>query len=337
MVSGCLTTNCFHLIILYRTKKATCEKPKTEKKKKGRKTRWSTETLDDFVDIVTNDEYYKRKLIFTNTKNQQNGLIYEKILKELKDRCSARDEDIDFTAAQLRTKFKKCVSDCKFAALTIKTGSGIKRFQEDKGFGAWFNKLFPLVQTRDSCKAVEPSATTSTIAGSNTENDSHEEENSEKPFVPIKSTKKKSSNKDTIAEVIGLIKETISNDPAKEMISFMREELQKSMEHEAKLVDKFLSATHHPPQQHASGPTPQTYWQVHGNEYQQVANHVTGQGCGRSFQSYQPWQGESSMFFSPSPLTTRPSSSCSSSSLISSASQSHEEHLQLEEKTYHKL
>ncbi len=138
---------------------------------------------------------------------------YTRKSSELKDRCSAQNEEIDFTAAQLRTKFKKCVSDCKFAALTIKTGSGIKRFQEDKGFGAWFNKLFPLVQTRDSCnpeKAVEPSATISTTVESNTEDDLHQEEKTEKPFVPIKSIKKKSSNKDTIAEVIGLVKEAIS-------------------------------------------------------------------------------------------------------------------------------
>ncbi len=75
--------------------------------------------------------------------------------------------------------------------------------------------------------------------------------------------------------------------------------------------------------------------QVHGNEYQQVEHQVGGHGCGRPVQSYQPWQGESSMFFRPSsPMTTRP---CSSSSLISSASQPHEEHLQLEEKTYHQL
>ena len=201
--------------------------------------------------------------------------------------------------------------------------------------------MFPLVQTRDSCnpeKAVEPSATTTTTVESNTEDDLHQEEKTEKPFVPIKSTKKKSSNKDTIAEVIGLVKEAISNDPAKEMMSFMREELQKSMEHEAQLVDKFLSARHNPPQQHAYCPTPQAYLQVHGNEYQQVEHQVGGQGCGRPVQSYQPWQGESSMFFRPSsPMTTRPSSSCSSSSLISSASQPHEEHLQLEEKTYHQL
>ena len=46
-------------------------------------------------------------------------------------------------------------------ALTIKTASGIRKFQDDKGYGALFNQLFALVHTRDSCQpelAVEPSA-----------------------------------------------------------------------------------------------------------------------------------------------------------------------------------
>ena len=43
----------------------------------------------------------------------------------------------------------------------MKTGSGIKRFQEDKEYGKWFNQLLPLVQTRASCQleqAIEPSS-----------------------------------------------------------------------------------------------------------------------------------------------------------------------------------
>ena len=43
----------------------------------------------------------------------QNGVVYEKVLKELKERCSKRGDEFDFSVAQLRTKFKKCVADCK--------------------------------------------------------------------------------------------------------------------------------------------------------------------------------------------------------------------------------
>jgi hypothetical protein len=38
--------------------------------------------------------YIKKKLIFTNTKNQKNAAIYEKILTELKKRCAERKEGI---------------------------------------------------------------------------------------------------------------------------------------------------------------------------------------------------------------------------------------------------
>jgi len=64
----------------------------------------------------------------------------------------------------LRTKFKKCVSCCKQAALTQKTATWIKQFQEEHGFGKRFNALFQLVKTRDSCQpeqAFEPSSSNS--------------------------------------------------------------------------------------------------------------------------------------------------------------------------------
>ena len=76
-----------------------------------------------------------------NTKTQRNGEIYENILKELNKRCEKRGDKVPFTVQQLRSKFKKCVGICKQAALTIKSAGGIKRFQDDKGFGQWFNNL----------------------------------------------------------------------------------------------------------------------------------------------------------------------------------------------------
>lgn len=113
---------------------------KTAKKKPGRKPRWSPKALD-FIDIVVNNNVYKKKLIFINTKNQSNGSIYEQILKELKERASARGKNFLFKVSQLRNKFKKCVSICKQAALTQNTATGIKWFQEDQGFGKLFTVL----------------------------------------------------------------------------------------------------------------------------------------------------------------------------------------------------
>ena len=67
----------------------------------------------------------------------------------------------EFDVKQTRTKFKSCISICKNAAITIRTASGIKRFQEDKNLGKWFNQLYPLVKSRESAQpeqAIEPSS-----------------------------------------------------------------------------------------------------------------------------------------------------------------------------------
>ena len=90
--------------------------------------------------------------------------MYAKIMDELKGRASARGDKFTMTINQMRSKFKKCVSQCKQATLTQKTATGIKRYQEDRGFGKWFNALFDVVKTRDSRqreRALEPSRSSS--------------------------------------------------------------------------------------------------------------------------------------------------------------------------------
>ena len=52
------------------------------------------------------------------------------------------------------------MSMCKYALLTVKIASGMKRFQDEKEYGKWFDVLFPLMKTRLSCQpdqAIEPS------------------------------------------------------------------------------------------------------------------------------------------------------------------------------------
>ena len=131
--------------------KKTPKVKKSSSKKGGRKTRWS-QSLSDLVDIIISSEYYKKKLIFTNTKNQKNGEIYAQILVTPKEPASERGEEVPFTYIQLRTKFKKAIAECKKAALTIKTATGIKRFIEEKSYGAWFNDLFSIVKICAACR-----------------------------------------------------------------------------------------------------------------------------------------------------------------------------------------
>ena len=59
-----------------------------KKTAKVTKAKWSQSLLSDLVDIIISSDHYKKKLIFTNTKNKKNGEIYEKILATLKERGS---------------------------------------------------------------------------------------------------------------------------------------------------------------------------------------------------------------------------------------------------------
>ena len=138
------------------TKKAKSK----SKRKSGRRPKWNSNDVDDMVDIIVNSDYYKRKLIFINTKNQRNGEIYGQIQLEIQERAAKRNSKFMLSISQIRTKFKKCISECKNAAMTIKTATGIKRFQDSQGYGKWFPTLFAVVKTRESCQpeqAIEPS------------------------------------------------------------------------------------------------------------------------------------------------------------------------------------
>ena len=211
------------------------------KKRPGRKSRWCPKSLDDFIDIIVNNDLYKKKLIFVNTKNQSNGVIYEKVLQELKQRASSRGDKFTFKVPQMRTKFKKCVSICKQAALTQKTATGIKRFQE-QGLGKWFAALYEVVKTRDSCQpdqALEPSSSEKSF------NDDADNQDAAELFVPVKKIRKRVTAKDqldtTTTEVLNLVREAVSNDPTRDLLNFMREEMDKSSQHELQLFQMLQS------------------------------------------------------------------------------------------------
>ena len=198
---------------------------KKTKKKAGRKAKWSDS------DIVVNSEYYKKRLIFMNLKNQNNSEIYEKVLKELQVRAKERREEVPFNVNQLRTKFKKLVAECKKISLTIKTVTGIKRVQDEKCYSPWFDQLYSLVKTRDSCQpeqSIEPYAVLNSSvdklenSGSSSSllDDSATECETEKSlFVPVKRPRKK--KEDNAKELLDIMKK---KDPMKEYLEFAREE-----------------------------------------------------------------------------------------------------------------
>ena len=74
--------------------------------KKQEKLLWSQDLQTDLVDIISNNERYRRKLIFTNSKNASNAEVYECVIKELKKRCAERNERFLHNVTQTRNKFK---------------------------------------------------------------------------------------------------------------------------------------------------------------------------------------------------------------------------------------
>lgn len=220
------------------TKKAKSK----SKRKSGRRPKWNNDDVDDMVDIIVNSDYYKRKLIFTNTKNQRNGEIYGQIQLEIQKRAAKRNSKFMFSISQMRTKFKKCIGECKNAAMTIKTATGIKRFQDSQGYRKWFPTLFAVVKTRESCQpkqAIEPSPSPcSSLSQVDKATDDDLESTENEVFIPTKKARKvknKSPIDAALVETLDIVKEVVKNDPTKDLINFMREEMDKARDHELKL------------------------------------------------------------------------------------------------------
>ena len=237
------------------------EKPKRKaaKKRKGRKGSWKESHVDDIIDIIVNSESYKKKLIFTNVKKQKNSEVYDSILLELTQRYSEHTPPthFPFNVKQMRTKFKWCVSTCKKISMTIRTATGIKRIQDEKGFGKWFDLLYPLIKSRDSCQpeqAIEPEPITlsESEAGSTSGT-------GESLFVPLKggNTKKKDKTTELLLESVQSLKKVIETDPTKDILNLMREDMKQAREQDMQFQQMMLTVLQQPsgvPQQPSTVP-----------------------------------------------------------------------------------
>ena len=124
----------------------------------------------------------------------------------------------------------------------MKTATGIERFQEERGFGKWFNMLFAVVKTRDSCQpeqALGPSSLQKTNI------DDIDKSEKGELFIPVKKRQKVRANEKLDAaaiEVMDVVKESLKNDHTKDLIAFMKEEMDKSCEHELNLAQLMCSS-----------------------------------------------------------------------------------------------
>ena len=173
----------------------------------------------------------------------KNSEYYKHVMVELVARATKRNEKFSFSIQQIRSKFKRCMSDCKKVAFTIKTATGIKRFQDEKGYGRWFDQLYPVIKSRDSCqmeRAFEPSAPDwNQLPKEQQEDEEAQPVCSTKQFIPVKhkgKAKKKDDSDNFNSHVLKLIEKTIENDPTKGIVNFLTDEMERSRQHELQLL-----------------------------------------------------------------------------------------------------
>ena len=175
------------------------------------------------VDIVCNSDYYKTRIIFTNSKNSRNNEVYSKLLKDMQERFEARGHEVRFTVEQVRNKLKKLITECKRVALTVKTATGVNRFQEEKNYGPWFPMLFALVKSRDSCQPdassenvnEESRASPASVQDSD-ESTGNGSSDGRKLFVPVKNRGKK--RKEVASSAVECMEKLLERDPTKDLL-----------------------------------------------------------------------------------------------------------------------
>ena len=146
----------------------------------------------------------------------------------------------------------------------MKAASGIKRFQDDKQFGPWFNVLTQIMKSRPSCQpdqGIEPgsystnlsdqtglaaddiSSTASPSPSTSSDGSNSLDSSTPKPgkmYVPIKSKKesKKSASNGVVNEILTQMKTVIDyeQNSIAQLTSFFKEENERARQHELELL-----------------------------------------------------------------------------------------------------
>ena len=166
--------------------------------------------------------------------------------------------------------------------MTIKTSSGIKKFQEEKEFGPWFEKLYEVVCTMTHCQpeeSIEPHVSKQVDFEQENEDDEDEQKAEEsyetsdgpkmstpklktmkkrKIFVP--DMKSNSNNKkklsmestlETISNTLGTLSDAIKEDNlAKEFVEFLKDDAERQERRDNMLMNmmqSFMANSQPPP------------------------------------------------------------------------------------------
>ena len=147
------------------------------------------------------------------------------------------------------------VCECKSISLSQRTASGISRYQVKKGYGKWWDILFPLVASRES---ADPSNIVEPPFYNDNQNTDPENDlgGSKNATAEKKCECKPKENKETIERsLLTLTKSFIDNDPTEKLLKFMAEEIGKSRKHEIEIM-KLMFSLPHPPFQEPSSLIP---------------------------------------------------------------------------------
>ena len=115
--------------------------------------------------------------------------------------------------------------------MTVQTATGIPKFRDDKRLDSWFNQLYPVVKSRESCQpehGLEPS----------NENEEEIENvrddvNKTKMFVPKKT--KNAEKNDALAQAVRCFNKMAEKDDTKEILDYMRDENDKNRQTQLEL------------------------------------------------------------------------------------------------------
>ena len=78
-----------------------------KKKRPDKKSSRHMDVTDDLIDVVCSNEYFSKKLIFTNTKTSKNGEIHLKVIKEVRKHC----QDTSFVLKTAQTQVPRAFVD----------------------------------------------------------------------------------------------------------------------------------------------------------------------------------------------------------------------------------